>query len=73
MNIQCVCGLTWSQHTHTVCPRCFRWPTRKSQRGMGNIDFTGLLWLGMVIGVILGIGAWKLIGYLWQHVSVGWN
>ncbi len=24
--IHCVCGNTYSLHTHTVCPECHRWP-----------------------------------------------
>lgn len=31
LNIVCPeCGLTYSQHTATVCPRCFAWPKGKS-------------------------------------------
>lgn len=43
------------------------------ERGMGSLDFTGLLWLGLIIGAVFGIAAWEVIGYLWQHVSVRWN
>lgn len=25
------CGLTYSLHTHTVCPRCFAWPSGSSR------------------------------------------
>ena len=25
-SIQCECGEVWTQETHTVCPKCARWP-----------------------------------------------
>ena len=25
-NVVCTCGETYSNMTHTVCPRCFQWP-----------------------------------------------
>lgn len=46
-------------------------PARR-QRGMGSIDFTGLITLGVAIGVVvaallaaLGYGAW----WLWSHLQ----
>ena len=26
LEVVCKCGEVWSQHTATVCPKCFRWP-----------------------------------------------
>lgn len=40
---------------------------------MGNIDFSGLLYLGIAIGIVLVvalIGIWGLIG---SHISVVWR
>lgn len=59
--------------TGTIRGPLRRGPTSRNQRGMGSIDFTGLLWLGLVIGAILGVVAWALITYLLHHVTVGWE
>ena len=40
---------------------------------MGPIDFSGLLYLGIAIGIVLAlvlIGLWQFIG---NHVSVVWR
>jgi NMD protein affecting ribosome stability and mRNA decay len=27
MMVRCECGELYTLHMHTVCPRCFKWPT----------------------------------------------
>ena len=37
---------------------------------MGSIDFSGLLYLGIFIGVVLALAAWGIGSFLMDHVSV---
>lgn len=37
---------------------------------MGNIDFSGLLYLGIAIGVVLALAAVGIFSWLASHVSV---
>lgn len=37
---------------------------------MGSIDFSGLLYLGIVIGVVLALAVWGIVSLFMNHVSV---
>lgn len=36
---------------------------------MYDINFGGLIWFGVIAGAIGGIVAWKLLGFILQHLS----
>lgn len=29
LNVICKCGHVYTLHMHTVCPRCYRWPSKE--------------------------------------------
>jgi hypothetical protein len=40
---------------------------------MDSINFGGLLWAGLIIGVLAGIAVLKLAEFLCHHISIGWH
>jgi hypothetical protein len=39
------------------------------QKGYYNMDFTGLIWGGLVVGCLLGIGLWEALKWAWPYIK----
>jgi hypothetical protein len=40
--------------------------------GVPNFDVRPVIWGMLIVGMGVGILAWKLLGWLFSHVSIGW-
>lgn len=39
------------------------------QKGYYNMDFTGLIWGGLVVGCLVGIGLWEALKWAWPYIK----
>lgn len=45
-------------------------PKNRREIAMGSIDFSGLMYLGIFIGVVLVLAVWGIGLFLMNHISV---